>query len=220
MSLVTVGIRSVVLVLLLTLATAEARAASYLFGLSDKESDEVMASYYPKGYDRDAALRQMSAPFDCRNFGDLCAEVGEDYAARMLQSAWTAARRHFPIEMIDRSAQQELDYYGQLWFERLYPNGVPEKDPYWVGAAADTGCTGTGFADSGDFRVVHTSKRHTLVVYAWGRVKVEHFKRGLTGNFDLKRADRLRVEGTIFFNDSSAFDPFSFDVADEKENAK
>jgi hypothetical protein len=219
MSLVTVGIRSVVLVVLLTLATVEARA-SYLFGLSEKEIDEVMTYYYPRGYDREVVLRQMSEPFDCRNFGDLCTEVGEGYAVRIVEDAWTGARKRFPIEMIDRSAEQQLEYDGQLWFDRSYPQGVPEKDPYWTGTANGTECTGTGTADSGDFRVVHTSHRHTLGFVAWGRVKVEHFKRNLLGNYELKRADKLRVEGTIFFKDSTQFDPFSFDVADEKEDAK
>jgi hypothetical protein len=210
--------KRMVLVFLLTLGAVQAHA-SYLFGLTDKEIDEVMTYYYPRGYDRDAALRQMSEPFDCKNFGDLCTEVGERYALRIVESGWLEARKRYPIEMIDRAAEHDLEYYGQLWFDSLYPQGVPAKDPYWVGDGG-TECTGTGFADSGDFRVVHTSRRHTLVVLAWGRVKVEHFKRNLAGNYELKKADKLQVEGTIFFKATSAPEPFSVDVGDEKEDAK
>lgn len=219
MSLVTKGIRSVLLVVLLTLGAVQAQAA-YLFGLSDKEIDSVMTRYYPRGYDRAAVLRQMSEPFDCRNFGDLCTEVGERYAYVMLQNAWTDARNSYPIEMIDRVAQHDLDYYGQRWFEESYPNGVPERDAYWFGNGSNEECTGTGTADLGDFRVVHTSKRHTLAVIAWGRVKVEHFKRGLNGNYDLKKADKLQVEGTVFVHDLGSGAEFSRDVADAKETAK
>lgn len=219
MSRLTVGIRSIVVVLVVMCGAVQAHA-SYLFRLSEREIDEVMTHYYPKGYDRAEVLRQMSEPFNCKNFGDLCREVGEDYALRMLENAWTSARKGFPIEMIDRVAQHDLAVNEELWFERLYPAGVPEKDPYWVPFASGTACDDTVSADSGDFRVVHTSRRHTLVVLAWGRVKVEHFKRGLNGKFDLKKADKLSVQGSVTVNDSTNFDPFTVQVADSKEDAK
>jgi len=211
--------KRMVLVFLLTLGAVQSHA-SYLFGLTDKEIDEVMTYYYPRGYDRDAALRQMSEPFDCRNFGDLCTTVGERYAVRIVEDAWTSARKRFPIEMIDRDVQHDLDYYEQLWFDGQYPQGVPAKDAYFVGYASANGCTGTGFTDSGDFRVVHTSARHTLALIAWGRVKVEHFKRNILGNFDLRRADTLQVQGTVFFDDGSPFSPFSLEAFDQKEDVK
>ena len=219
MSVLTVGIRSIALAVVLTLAAGAAQA-SYLFGLSEREIDDVMSRYYPGGYDRAAALEQMSAPFNCKNSGDLCTEVGERNALRILEKAWNSARKGYPIEMIDRAAEHDLEYYATLWFDSRYPQGVPEKDPYFVGYASTNGCTGTGFTDSGDFRVVHTSSRHTLVLLAWGRVKVEHFKRNILGNFDLRKADRLRVEGTIFFDEGSPLGPFSVDVADDKEDVK
>jgi len=219
MSRLTVGIRSIVLALVVVCGAVQAQAG-YLFRLSERDIDEVMTRYYPKGYDRAAALEQMSEPFNCKNFGDLCREVGEDYAVRVLENAWTSARKGFPIEMIDRVAQHDIDYYGQLWFDRLYPAGVPEKDPYWTPLAAATSCSDTVTADSGDFRIVHTSRRHSLVVLAWGRVKVEHFKRGLNGKYDAKRADKLQVEGAVTVDELSSLDPFTVQVADAKEDAK
>jgi hypothetical protein len=219
MSKLTVGIRSIVLALVVTCGAVQAQAG-YLFRLSEREIDEVMTHYYPKGYDRAAALEQMSEPFNCKNFGDLCTEVGEGYALRMLENAWTSARKGFPIEMIDRMAEHDMEYFGQLWFDRLYPSGVPEKDPYWTATGSTTACSDTVSADVGDFRVVHTSRRHSLVVFAWGRVRVEHFKRGLNGKYDPKRADKLRVEGSVTVDELSELDPFTVQVADEKEDAK
>jgi hypothetical protein len=192
-------IRNVAFALLFTLVAAEAHAASYLFGLTEREIDEILSHYYPKGYDRDAVLRQMAEPFDCRNVGDLCREVGEEYAHRMLEAAWVRARRRAPLEMIDRAAQQQLEDLALRWFERNYPDGVPERDPYWGVFAATTpaACDDTVSATSGDFRVTHTSRRHSLALYGWGRIKVEHFRRNIFGNFKPNRAGRLEVEGFV-----------------------
>jgi len=92
-----------VFLVLFALITVEAHAgSSYLFGATEGDIDATMRYYYPKGYDRDAAFRQMSAPFDCRNFGDLCREVGEDYAYRMVEIVWLKAKRQTPLDMIAR----------------------------------------------------------------------------------------------------------------------
>ena len=65
---------------LLIASSVEARANSYLFRLTDDEINEVMSRYYPRGYDREAVLSQMSElrPQELR--GPL--EVGSDYAYR------------------------------------------------------------------------------------------------------------------------------------------
>jgi len=66
--------------------------------------------------------------------------------------------------------------------------------------------------------IVHTSRRFTIGLAAWGRVKVEHFKKNIFGNFKPERAD-LEVEGTVFVK-FIGFDPVPFDVADSKDDVK
>lgn len=209
----------VVFAVLFVLVAAQAHASSYLFRLTEEEIDAVMSHYYPKGYDRALVLRQMAEPFDCGNFGDLCEAVGEDYAYRMVESAWSKARNQYPLEMIDRASQQQLEDFGRRWFARLYPDGVPERDPYWGTTAGSTPeCDRTVSATSGDFRVVHKSRRFTIGVIAYGRVQVEHFKKNIFGTFKPERAD-LEVEGTVFVK-FAGFDPVPFPVSDSKDDAK
>jgi hypothetical protein len=211
---------SVGFVVVFALVAVEARAASYLFRLSEQEIEDVMDHYYPRGYDRGVVLRQMSEPFDCANFGDLCEAVGEDYAYGMVEGAWARATKRYPIETIDRAVQQQLEDLGRRWFERRYPDGVPERDAYWgvTATAAGAPCDRTVSATSGSFRVVHTSTRFTIGVIAFGRVKTELFKKNVFGNFKPDRGD-LEVEGRVFAK-FIGFDPVPFDVSDSKDNTK
>jgi hypothetical protein len=209
---------SIVLAVWFAFAAVEAHAGSFLFRLTEREIDEVMSHYYPRGYDRDAVLRQMAAPFDCGNFGDLCEAVGEDYAVRMVEGAWARATKRYPIEMIDRAAQQQLEDYASRWFGRSYPDGVSERDAYWGVQAASASCTRVAFATSGDFRIRNSSLRFTIGVLAFGRVQTELFKRNVFGNFKPDRAD-LEAEGRVFVK-FIGFDPVPFDVSNSKDNVK
>lgn len=209
---------SIVFAVLFAFVSVEAHAGSYLFRLTEAEIDDVMSHYYPRGYDRDAVLRQMAEPFDCRQFGDLCDVVGEDSAYRLVEGAWARAARRAPIGMIDRALQQQVEDSSRRWLDRLYPNGVPEKDAYWGEPAAAGSCVPTVSVAVGDFRVRHTSRRFSIGFFAFGRVKVEHFKKNLAGDFKPERAD-LEVEGTVFVK-FPFFDPVPFAVADSKDNAK
>jgi len=196
--------------------------SSYLFRLSEQEIDETMTYYSPKGYDRDLVLRQMSEPFDCRYFGDLCREIGQDSAYRVLESAWSMARMRYSLEKIELSVGADIDDLHARWFERNYPDGVPDRDPYWEPMSA-AACLDTATATSGDFRVVNTSRRWNYVFSATGRVKVEHFKKSITGNWNASKADRLEVEGEVFVK-FPGWSPFVFPVSmveyDVKNTAK
>ncbi len=208
--------------ILLVASCVEARANSYLFRLTDEEINEVMNRYYPRGYDRDAVLRQMSEPFDCENFGDLCSEVGRDYAYRVVESVWSKARMGFPIEMIYRSAEGEIDNFTIRYLEETYPLGISDKDPFWGeerSASSSNSCSPSLSATSGDFRILTQSKRRNFAVTVWGRVKVDHFKKNLFGNFKLEKADRLEVEGTVFLK-VAGFDVTEHAIADVKYDAK
>jgi len=205
-------------VLVFLLSSIEAQAGSYLFGLTDGEIDEVLSHYYPKGYDRAEALQLLSEPFDCRNVRDLCREVGERYAYQMLETTWALARRQYPIETIDRVAQHDLELLGERWFESVYPNGILDRDPYFGEPGFEEAeCDDTVSVDAGNFRITHTSRRHSLVVYAWGRVKVEHFKKKSDGSWEKAKADRLEVEGNVTVK-QSGFDPVTIPVFDSREN--
>jgi hypothetical protein len=119
-------IPSIAFVVLFALVGVEAQAG-YLFKLTEAEIDSVMSHYSPKGYDRDVVLRQMSEPFDCASFGDLCRDVGEEYALQIVENVWTLARQRVPIDTIDRSFQEDLESYELRWFERLFPDGVSAR---------------------------------------------------------------------------------------------
>jgi hypothetical protein len=204
-------IPSIVVTVLFVFAAIDARA-DYLFRLTAEEIDSVMSHYYPKAYDRELVHRQMSEPFDCGNFGDLCDSVGEDYAYRLVENAWARARKLYPLEMIDRATQEQLDDFERHWFERRFPDGVPDRDPYFgVEAQAGAECDKTVSATSGDFKIVHTSRRFTIGVYAFGRIRVEHFKKNIFGKFKPEDAD-LEVEGRVFVK-FIGFEPVPFDVS-------
>ena len=211
------------LLLVASATGVEARENSYLFRLTDVEINEIMGRYYPRGYDRDGVLRQMSEPFDCRNFGELCDEVGADYAYRIVESAWSKGRLGFPLEMISRAMESDVESYGLRWFERSYPLGLPDKDSYWGqemralsgGAAA---CSASAFAESGSFRVVNKSSRVNAGLVVWGRVKVEHFKRSVTGNWNLDRANYLEVDGTVYLTVGN--NDTAHPIGDAKNDAK
>ena len=209
---------STLFAVLFAFVAVEAHAGSHLFRLTEQEIDGIMSHYYPRGYDRDAVLRQMSEPFDCGNFGDLCGMIGEDSAYRLVENAWMHAAKRYPAETIDRTVQQLLEDYSRRWFDRLYPGGVAEKDAYWGVMSASAACDDTVSATSGDFRVRHTSRRFTIGVFAYGRIKVEHFKKNVWGDFNPDRAD-LEVEGRVFVK-FIGFDPVPFNIADAKDDVK
>jgi hypothetical protein len=214
-------IPSVVLTVLFVLVAAEAHAGSYLFRLTEQEIVDIMNDYYPKGWDRDVVLRQMSEPFDCANFGDLCREIGEGYALQLTENAWTRAKQRMPIESIDRNVQEDLDAYELKWFERLYPVGVPARDAYW-GVFAEPGepvaCRDTAYAEDGDFRVVQTSRRHSIAIEVFGRIKAVHFKKNLAGNYKHEKTDLMEVQGRVIIQ-QPGFNPVETQLFKAKEDA-
>jgi hypothetical protein len=153
------------------------------------------------GYDREAAFREMSAPFDCGNFGDLCRQVGEGYAYRMVEIVWQKAKRQTPLDMIARATEQQYDDLSLRWFERLYPEGIDDRDPYWGVFAAPGGQTiadtVSATSSDGQIRVIHKSRRHVILAVAWGRIQLEHYKKNASGKFKLSKADRLEVSGDV-----------------------
>jgi len=214
-----------VFIVLFALAAVQAQAGnSYLFRATDEEIDTVMTHYFPKGYDREAARQQLSAPFDCRNYGDLCREVGEDSAYQMLRGVWEEAKQQTPIDMIARGAERQLDDLALRWFDRLYPDGVDARDSYW-GVLADSGgttpCEDTVTAQSndGEFRIVHKSRRHRILAIAWGRIRLEHFRRNIFGNYKPAKADRLQTTGTVIVA-KLLQDPVGFPISETQDDAK
>lgn len=214
-----------VFLVLFARVAVEARAgSSYLFGATGEDIDATMRYYFPRGYDRDAAFRQMSAPFDCRNFGDLCREVGEDYAYRMVEIMWQKARRQTPLDMIARATEQQYDDLRLRWFERLYPEGIDDRDSYWgvvAAAGTPTPCEDTVSAtrSDGKTRVTHKSRRHVILAVAWGRIQLEHYKKNGSGKFKLSKADRLETSGSVLVIDPDEI-PLFVIISDTKDDAK
>jgi hypothetical protein len=212
-------------IVLVTLVAVQAQAGnSYLFRATDEEIDTVMSHYFPKGYDREAARQQLTAPFDCRNYGDLCREVGEESAYQMLRTVWEEAKRQTPADMIARGAEQQLGDLELRWFERLYPDGVDGRDSYWGVLAAAGGtppCVDTVSAESsdGEFRIVHKSRRHVILLVAYGRIRLEHFRRNIFGNYRTAKADRLQTQGLVIV-DKVVADPVGLPVSETKDDTR
>lgn len=211
-------------IVLFALAAVQAQAGdSYLFRATDEEIDVVMSHYFPKGYDREAARQQLSAPFNCRNFGDLCREVGEDYAYRLVETVWQKAKRQTPLDMIARATEQQYDDLSLRWFERLYPEGIDDHDPYWGVFAAAGGQTDedtvSATSSNGQIRITHKSRRHVILAVAWGRIQLEHRKKNVWGKFRLSKADRLEVEGAVFVTREGEIPTFVL-ISDTKDDAK
>jgi len=209
---------------LFALITVEAHAgSSYLFGATEGDIDATMRYYYPKGYDRDAAFRQMSAPFDCRNFGDLCREVGEDYAYRMVEIVWLKAKRQTPLDMIARATEQQFDDLSLRWFERLYPEGIDDRDPYWgvfaTAGGQTTADTVSATSSNGQIRITHKSRRHVILAVAWGRIQLEHYEKNVWGKFKLSKADQLEVSGDVLVTREGDIPTFVL-ISDTKDDAK
>lgn len=214
-----------VFVVLFALAAVEARAGeSYLFRATGEEIDAVMSQYLPKGYDAKAARRQMAAPFDCRSFGDLCREVGEDSAYQLVRTVWEEAKRQTPADMIARGVERQYDDLALRWFERLYPDGVGARDSYWgvfAAAGGTTPCVDTVSAESndGEFRIVHKSRRHVILLVAWGRIQLEHFRRNIFGNYKRAKADRLETSGTVIIA-KLLQDPVGIPISETDDDTK
>lgn len=183
-----------------------------------------MSHYLPKGYDREAVRQQMAAPFNCRNFGDLCREVGEDSAVQLLRGVWEEAKRQTPADMIARGVEQQLADLELRWFDRLYPNGVDARDSYWgvlAAAGGTTPCVETVSAESndGEFRIVHKSRRHVILMLAWGRIQLEHFRRNIAGKYKRAKADRLQTAGTVIIA-KLLQDPVGLPISETKDDVK
>ena len=214
-----------VLVLTLVFLAIPAKAESYLFGLTSREIETVMDHYKPRGYDLDETLRQMSAPFDCRYFDDLCREVGERNAEQMVKTVWTYGRQFQPAETIARVFVEDLESLHVRWVESQYPNGIPERDPYWGIAAAAAGgaCDDTVSATSndGDEKIVHKSRKfNTFISAAFATITVEHFEKNVFGNFKRRPADTLEVQGTCGFVQANFEETFTFDLFKTKDDVK
>ena len=212
-------------IVLVSLVAVQAQAGhSYLFRATDQEIDAVMSHYFPKGYDREVARQQLSAPFDCRHYGDLCREVGEESAYQMVGVVWEEAKRQTPIDMIARGAEQQFDDLALRWFERVYPDGVDGRDSYWGVLAASGGttpCDETVSAQSsnGEFRIVHKSRRHRILFVAWGRIRLEHFRRNIWGNYKPAKADRLQTSGTVIVA-KPLEEAVGFPISETKDDSK
>ena len=217
--------RAFAFIVLFALVAVQAQAGnSYLFRATDEEIDAVMSHYFPKGYDREAARQQLSAPFDCRNYGDICGDIGEDSAYEMLRAVWEEAKRQTPMDMIARGAEQQFDDLALRWFERLYPDGVDARDSYWgvlAAAGGTTPCDETVSAESsdGEFRIVHKSRRHRILLVAWGRIRLEHFRRRISGKYKPEKADRLETSGTVIVARLQQ-DPVGFPISETKDDTK
>jgi hypothetical protein len=128
-----------------------------------------------------------------------------------------------PLDMIVRATEQQYDDLSLRWFERLYPEGIDDRDPYWGVAAAagtPTPCEDTVSATSGGkTRLIHKSRRHVILAVVWGRIQLEHYKKNVWGKFSLSKADRLETSGSVLVIDPDEI-PLFVIISDTKDDSK
>jgi hypothetical protein len=107
--------------------------AAYILGLSQSQVDDVSSHYGLTSNEKLMMEAMMTAPFDCENFGDLCALTGETRALYYLDDLWALGLSHASHSTIAASMQIALEGYEQDRFDELFPTGVPTNSPWWGG---------------------------------------------------------------------------------------
>lgn len=105
--------------------------AAYIFGLTQSDIDDVSIYYGISGTAKQMMEAVMTAPFDCENFGDLCALVGETRAQYYVDDLWVLGLAHASVPTIESTMMTELEGYEQDRFDELFPSGVPTNSPWW-----------------------------------------------------------------------------------------
>jgi hypothetical protein len=174
---------------LIALATSAAAAdrGTYLFGLTEAEIREAVSRYAPQA-DPEEALKRLSAPFDCRNFDDLCDDVGEDAAPELLEGAFGLARRQVTPEDLESLLELKLE---RARIDRSKQRG-PALEVGEVRLAASTvaftGCGGVpniATDTNGNFSLRVQAGVTNLVIYVSTWTSAKHFHNGVLEATDL-----------------------------------
>lgn len=182
---------------------AAAEQAGYLFDLEPERILALADAYRgPKAYDPDQLLEAMRAPFACKNFGDLCADIGPDYGYKVLEQAWSEALAGASPKTIEADTEALLIDLVERYVDEAYPKGLEPGDPY-LGTPADEpgtpACTQRTVFDEGDgFRLRQASRAVDLGIGVTAYSTATFFKKNLAGNFRRERADRIEIEGRFF----------------------
>lgn len=188
-----------------------AQSVRYLFGLTEARIAAVGARYAP-GAPLDQLRAQVNAPFDCARYGDLCEEVGPVYGAEVLRRLWERAEAGADPSAIERGVSADLDTLGDRFSLETYPDGIPDRSPYFFFPGPDApNCGVATAADNGTFRVRVRAYRINLSLYSTGRFRTEHFDRRPNGTWSRARAARLesRVDVVTYNYNSEILERFS-----------
>ena len=209
----------------LAIAAAPAHAASeeYLFDLSADEILRLMEEYMGEtGYDRGEILARMTAPFDCRHFENLCLEVGREYAYQVLEQIWMQGRRGVDGKVIAAEVEALLPRLAASYVEVQFPDGIEDRAPYFGVQASLEGqdeCSNSVvYKSSGSFRL-RQSAHNIDAALVWSQYsQAAFFKKNVWGNYNLEKADRMRVDARFFVTGLIA--PEVLDRSKEQTNTK
>lgn len=155
---------------------AEGEAGPYLFGLSEADIIAAALAAKPDRVDLDLVLERMRKPFDASKFGTLHHAVGRDGMLRIQYRVWELLLAGIPQESAQEEARRLIDREREAYFQKMYPVGIPDDDPYWgiliradgsqaTAAAAGCGSEVTVEASGGQWRL--KSESHDFMAATW-----------------------------------------------------
>lgn len=183
---------------------ASAAEPEYLFDLTADEIVRLMDAYVgERNYNREDALARMAKPFDCRHYKDLCDEIGGDYTYYLLEEVWMQGQRGVSSKVIAAQIDDLLPRLAANYIELHFPDGIDPRDLFFgtpIGVGEVPPCTEKVVnVDSGSFRLRVTARKADAVLIYTPFAQSEFYKKNSRGKYRGERADRIRVDGQLFF---------------------
>ena len=188
-------------------------AEEYLFDLNREQILATMVFYHSDDFDPQKVLTDLSEPFDCSRFGDLCDEVGFENAKQVIRSTWNMAHSRVPFAQIDEAMSSQIDELHEQWLNERFPEGIPDDSPFWgeIGTSSPLEnpqlnragklavswpltCEGkTSTKTSGDkkYRIRQKSGVVNTSIYHQPWSSISFYKKNSKGNFNKTKAEYI-----------------------------
>ena len=124
--------------------------ASYLYGLSQGDMNDIGEYYDLDPSAQDVMEAMLTSPFNCGHFGDLCDMVGPTRANPAIALVYELALAETAISSLVATVDADVDEKEDDWLEEIYPEGIPEDDPFWdFGSSSAQTCNAWDDDDTG-----------------------------------------------------------------------
>lgn len=187
---------------LAALPAAAAESTGYLFDLGEERILALMDTYVGKGnYDRAETLSMMKAPFECRNFGDLCEDIGKEYGYLLLDRTWQLALENVPAKDLLEEAAELYERMADRYIEVAFPDGIDPRDPF-LGVDGEGNvepCTQSVTSDqNAGFRIRQAARAVPLLLGNIQSATTTFFKQNAEGRFEPFPAEYIEVDADFF----------------------